>query len=239
MARAIEAFAESPLAVVGVMWMGSVGADDTCACASADDALLRISLRDPFLPILHVDAPLGGDVDLDLRCMHFFLALVFLSIVHEPLGLRPTFSLRLDLEWGRRPHVDVFCHIRARAPRYGSCTAAAHVDGADDAGDAALSFVHPRFSPASTLHTLHPLLQSLTRVGLFARILRSAKIRDQLNQVGDALTQAQDLFSVKTGLLTHAALGGAKRAAAERHAELLRALGRGRDVETAPGAGAA
>ncbi|KAJ7151995.1 hypothetical protein C8R46DRAFT_1042881 [Mycena filopes] len=84
---------------------------------------------------------------------------------------------------------------------------------------------------AETLHTLHGLLQSLAHAGLFARILRGAEMRAQLGEVGAALGAALELFEVKTSLLTHAALGGARKAAAERHAELLRALGRGREGE--------
>ncbi|KAJ7031683.1 hypothetical protein C8F04DRAFT_676202 [Mycena alexandri] len=228
-----------------------------------------------------------------------------------PPLLRPRMWLRMRMWVERRTRWRVQCGSSLCHPRFSQALASlSSLSG----GWPAIYTCQKRSltSVYRTLHTLHALLQSLSHVGLFARIIRGAEIRDQLNQIGDALGQALDLFSVrgrvlyfsfllspllcaslrynftvaapfvntsiawistrsppfvhvitshplsasfissffplpllplplillvthdptqvKTGLLTHAALGGAKRAAAERHAEVLRALGRGREA---------
>ncbi|KAJ6571414.1 hypothetical protein B0H19DRAFT_660686 [Mycena capillaripes] len=77
-----------------------------------------------------------------------------------------------------------------------------------------------------TLTNLHTILQEQASAGMFSRIFRHAETRGQLADCDADLQQALNVFTVKTDLLTHAALGGAKRAATERHNEILRALGR-------------
>ncbi|KAJ7431250.1 hypothetical protein B0H11DRAFT_863444 [Mycena galericulata] len=81
-----------------------------------------------------------------------------------------------------------------------------------------------RFS--ETLTTLHTALTAQAAHGLLARILRHAETRDQLAQCERGLGEAMELFSVQTALISHASLGGLRRAAGARHAEVLRALGR-------------
>ncbi|KAJ6468131.1 hypothetical protein C8R47DRAFT_809526 [Mycena vitilis] len=77
-----------------------------------------------------------------------------------------------------------------------------------------------------TLTTLHELLQAQASAGLFSRILKHAETRDQLKECDDELQHALVVFGMKTELLTHTALGGARRAATERHEEILSALRR-------------
>ncbi|KAJ7362287.1 hypothetical protein DFH08DRAFT_1073523 [Mycena albidolilacea] len=87
-----------------------------------------------------------------------------------------------------------------------------------------------------TLTALHTLLQAQSEAGMISRILRHAETRDELRRCDEALGEALELFSVKTGLLTHAALGGARRSATQRHEEIvaaLRAKGHGRGVGAA------
>ncbi|KAJ7917204.1 hypothetical protein B0H13DRAFT_2322629 [Mycena leptocephala] len=75
-----------------------------------------------------------------------------------------------------------------------------------------------------TLAALHTILQAQASAGLMSRILKHAETRDQLQACEVELQQALDVFGVQTGLMTHTALGGARRAAADRHAEILQAL---------------
>lgn len=75
-----------------------------------------------------------------------------------------------------------------------------------------------------TLTKVHAFLQAQASHGLFARILRRFEMQEQLNQCADALQQALDVFGVQTDLITNAALGSLRRAAATRHDEVLAAL---------------
>ncbi|KAJ7658042.1 hypothetical protein B0H17DRAFT_1097478 [Mycena rosella] len=77
-----------------------------------------------------------------------------------------------------------------------------------------------------TLIQLHAFLRTQAAHGLFARIVRHAETRVQLQECADGLAQAVDLFGVQTGLITNSAMGSLRKDATARHAELLRALGR-------------
>ncbi|KAJ7214384.1 hypothetical protein GGX14DRAFT_443798 [Mycena pura] len=79
---------------------------------------------------------------------------------------------------------------------------------------------------STTLTQLHGLLRTQASFGLFARILRHAEIQDALTQCSEALQQALDVFTVQSSLITNSAMGGMRRSATDRHAEILRALGR-------------
>ncbi|KAJ6628480.1 hypothetical protein B0H10DRAFT_1990110 [Mycena sp. CBHHK59/15] len=79
---------------------------------------------------------------------------------------------------------------------------------------------------ADTLTRLHAFLAVQARAGLFARILRHAETQAQLAECRVALEQALELFGVQTALVSSSSLGGLRRDAAARHAEVLRALGR-------------
>ncbi|KAJ6628476.1 hypothetical protein B0H10DRAFT_1990098, partial [Mycena sp. CBHHK59/15] len=86
--------------------------------------------------------------------------------------------------------------------------------------------VLPPRSSAGTLTRLHAFLAVQARAGLFARILRHAETQAQLAECRAALEQALELFGVQTTLVSSSSLGGLRRDAAARHAEVLRALGR-------------
>ncbi|KAF7347260.1 hypothetical protein MVEN_01481100 [Mycena venus] len=83
-----------------------------------------------------------------------------------------------------------------------------------------------------TLTTMHTVLQEQASAGLFSRIIRNAEMKGQLADCDEGLQHALDVFSVKTGLLTHAALGGARKSSKDRHEEIVAALkGKGFGVD--------
>ncbi|KAF7312882.1 hypothetical protein MKEN_00972600 [Mycena kentingensis (nom. inval.)] len=79
---------------------------------------------------------------------------------------------------------------------------------------------------AGTLTQLHGLLHMQATYGLFQRILRHNEIQESLANCSDALEQALDVFSVQTALIADVAIGSLRKSSADRHSDLLRALGR-------------
>ncbi|KAF7324191.1 hypothetical protein MKEN_00642000 [Mycena kentingensis (nom. inval.)] len=102
-------------------------------------------------------------------------------------------------------------------------------------GDAG-RFMNPMMGRAieqfsGTLTELHGLLRTQATYGLFQRILRHNEIQEALKNCSDALEQALDVFTVQTSLITNSAMGTLRKNSANRHEELLRALGRGAETE--------